>query len=259
LKSSIKLRILWFVFSLLTLSASASSFYTIIDSPMTDLAVRPSAPKAYVLNSAMDSFIAPYRRKMNLKMMDTLAFNPVELTKGGSNNELGKWVTDAIYWYAKDVLKLEADFSICNPGGIRVKTLGQGFVTLKSIYELMPFDNQLVVLDLKNALIDSLHLKVSHGWPVSSAYTIPNKNGADSVSIWTINKSSKGLDYKVVISDFLANGGDKLNYLIPLIQTKTNVLMRDAIIAYAKHQKTICLRCESASPPLNQIKNNANK
>lgn len=259
MKSSIKLRILCFFFSLLTVSASASSFYTMIDSPVTDIAVRPSPPKAYVLNPAMDSFIAPYRRKLNLKMMDTLAFNPEELTKGGTNNELGKWVTEAIYWYIKDVLKLEADFSICNPGGIRIKTLGQGFVTLKSIYELMPFDNQLVILDLKNALIDSLHLKVSQGWPVSSAYTISNKNGADSVSVWSINKSSKGIDYKVVISDFLANGGDKLNYLIPLAQTKTNVLMRDVIIAYAKHQKTICLRCESSASPQKHIKNNADK
>ena len=259
MKSSVKLRFLCFVFSLLAASASASPLQTIIDSPITDLAVQPSAPKSHRFNSEMDSFIAPYRRKMNLKMMDTLAYNPTELTRGGFKNELGKWVADAIYWYTKDVLKLEADFSICNSGGIRIKTLGQGFVTLKSIYELMPFDNQLVILDLRNALIDSLHMKISQGWPVSSAYIIPQQNDTAIASNWTINKSSKGLDFKVVLSDFLANGGDKLNYLIPLSQTKTNVLMRDAIIAYAKHQKTICLRCESASPPQNQIKTNANK
>ena len=196
-----------------------------------------------IKNAELDSLINPYKKKYTQTMFDTLAYNFTELSKGKGESTLGNWVADALVWYTDSVLNLQSDFSIVNSGGIRVKSLPAGPILLKHIYELMPFDNSLVILELDSALVDSITSHVASGWPISKNYhvLVDYKN---NTATWEVTKKSQGKKIRVVLSDFLANGGDKMNYLIPLKQEHTRVLMRDALIAYARHQKNLYAKIE---------------
>lgn len=194
-------------------------------------------------DAKLDSFISPYKKVYSQRMFDTLAYSPVELTKGRGESILGNWVADALVWYADSVLNLNTDFSVVNSGGIRVKSLAAGPVLLKNIYELMPFDNALVIIEVDSSIMDSITGHVASGWPISSRYhvKVDYKNNEAS---WSVSKKYKGVKFRVVLSDFLANGGDKMNYLSTIKQEYTKVLMRDALIAYARHQKILSAKIE---------------
>jgi 5'-nucleotidase len=56
-----------------------------------------------------------------------------------------------------------ADIALMNPGGVRIDQLPGGPVTIKNVYQLDPFGNELVVTKLTGAEIISL-LKAA--WPV---------------------------------------------------------------------------------------------
>jgi 2',3'-cyclic-nucleotide 2'-phosphodiesterase (5'-nucleotidase family) len=203
-----------------------------------DMKVQPINNQIIGSNAALDSFIKPYQKVYRQKMFDTLAYNPAELSVGRREGSLGDWVLDGMKWYCDSVLDFHTDFAISNSGGIRVKSLAQGPVLLKNIYEIMPFDNAMVILELDTTAIDSMTDFARRGWPVSSEYSIFVDSNTHK-AIWQIQKKSKGPKFRLVISNFLANGGDKMSFMTAFEQTQTNINIRDALIAYAKHQKIL--------------------
>ena len=60
-------------------------------------------------------------------------------TNFDSREELGCMITDAIRWVTK------ADFAFNNTGGIRIDHLQKGPVTVKDVYNIDPFNNEVVV------------------------------------------------------------------------------------------------------------------
>lgn len=194
-------------------------------------------------NAALDSLINPYKRIYKQKMFDTLAYNSKDLTREGREGTLGNWVADALVWHADSILNLNIDFSLVNSGGLRIRKLEKGPVLRKNIYELMPFDNTLVVVEVDSATMDSISSFAAHGWPISRRYHI-QLNAENDRLTWSIQKKSSGKNFRVILSSFLASGGDKMNFLIPQKQEQTNVLLRDALILYAQHQKNLTAKVE---------------
>ena len=65
-------------------------------------------------------------------------------------DELGSLMTDAL------TNQLKVDFAFQNRGGIRVSSLSEGPITLKDLYKLDPFNNQVVIFSMKTDEIKSL-------------------------------------------------------------------------------------------------------
>lgn len=191
-----------------------------------------------VHDAKIEAFLSPYRAEMQKKMNDTLAFNPKELVKNKVESELGNWVADGMKWYVDSITNSSIDIAMCNYGGLRTKSIPQGSVQLKHIYELMPFENQLVIVD-----VDSQELKLimeriieKNGWPVSKGFKLNIIDG--KIGDWSVLKSKKN-SYKIVVSDYIANGGDNMDMLKSKPKVELNVLIRDALIAYARFQKQL--------------------
>ncbi len=72
-----------------------------------------------------------------------------EIMEHGS--ELAPVVADALFWKA-DQIGLNPDFAIQNGGGVRMD-LNAGDLTVGIVYELMPFENTLFVLELPGSAI----------------------------------------------------------------------------------------------------------
>ena len=117
-------------------------------------------------------------------------------------------------------------------GGLRVN-LPKGDIKVVNIFELMPFDNDLILVKIKGEkLLEGVQtiIEKKHSF---SGLKIRVEN--DILMEATINYSliDKEKIYTIVTSDYLANGGDNFLFLKdPVGFEKSKLKIREAIINY---------------------------
>jgi 2',3'-cyclic-nucleotide 2'-phosphodiesterase (5'-nucleotidase family) len=184
-------------------------------------------------------------------MDDVIGVTDVYLSRAGvdAQNIIGNFVCDAILEYA------EADFAFINLGGIRGE-IAVGAITYRDIYNVMPFDNQLVVLEVDGRLLkDILETRVAGtraGLRVSGITMVYSRkrDDFDRVTKLLIGGEPWQADkiYRVATSDFLVEGNAGLTLLtrIPeaqIIRYETN--LRDALVDYARKNPPVRTRMDN--------------
>ena len=198
-------------------------------------------------DSAIIELFLPYKDKMTEEITKILSYAPhtLERTDGNLQSTLGNLIADLSYKKANELFEEKTgkkdDFSMSNYGGIRA-AITKGDVTVSNAFELMPFDNTLVVVELNYEKIQELFSyfmskKMAH--PLSSHIELKIKNKSYNVLI-----SGKSIDkdktYFVATSNYLQKGGDAMNFFKnPLSLYDSNFLIRDAIVEYFKSQDTL--------------------
>lgn len=184
-------------------------------------------------DSLTNAMILPYREQLAQTMDEILVQAKQDLIKAKPESSLGNLLADATFEIANKYATKNVDLAILNYGGIRVPSINKGAVTLGNVYELMPFDNYLVIIEVEGGILQELCNKIAAGggWPISHLSFKIKEGKAVEVMV---NESALVLNkvYTVGISDYLANGGDNLDMLIGVSQENTNVLLRDAFIEY---------------------------
>lgn len=176
------------------------------------------------IDSSIWKIITPYKENLDADMNEVLCYAKTDLKKGQPESLLGNWTADLCLEEAQDLFQDTIDMVLFNNGGLRA-SLSEGNITKRDIYQLMPFENELVVLSLTLDDADDLlnYLKYTEGQP--SAF-----------SEWfKINE----LPFYVLTTDYLANGGDKMYFFNNKHQNVLGVKMRDAIIQYCSENDTI--------------------
>ncbi|HET9430429.1 MAG TPA: 5'-nucleotidase [Chitinophagaceae bacterium] len=179
------------------------------------------------------TILKPYSDSVNSSMNDIVGVASITLEKKTPESSLGNFMADAFYTMAKEKFNVPVDIAITNFGGIRLVQLPAGNVTRSKIFELMPFDNLLILQKIKgDVLKEYLDLIAARdGWPVAGMTMQIKDKKAINVMI-----GGKPLDpdavYTVAQSDFLANGGDKADMLRAIPAHNIGYLMRDALIDY---------------------------
>ncbi|MDB0027126.1 5'-nucleotidase C-terminal domain-containing protein [Flavobacteriales bacterium] len=189
------------------------------------------------IDSTILNIILPYQNSIEAQMNEVLCISKMEMEKGKPESLLGNFVTDLCLNYA------DAQICVMNTGGLR-SILPKGNITRGDIYKLMPFENELVILELD---IESLKGLVDY----------ITKRGGEPFSGMTIKASPKGYEIKevsgmedffdfnkgdkirVLTSDYLANGGDKMWFFKDKEQIKVGIKLRDAIIDHCSKSDTI--------------------
>lgn len=180
------------------------------------------------------AMIQPYKLQLDKEMNVVIGMNEQDMVKGKPESLLTNWMTDALQKKTEDYYKKPVDFAVSNYGGIRIPVMAAGEITRGKIFELMPFDNMVVVIEMQDTTLMKLfnHMAGDGGWPISSNvnYEIKDKKAQNIV----INGKpiKKGKTYSVSISDYLANGGDKCYFLTEGKRTDLSLLIRDALIEY---------------------------
>lgn len=183
------------------------------------------------------SIIAPYKEKLDATMNEVIGTVEKTMNKSKPNSPLNNWMADVLLSQARKNAG-HVDFALQNYGGIRIPTLAQGDVTLGKIYELMPFDNLLVVLTADGKVVQQLMDKIADygGWPVSkgTSFRIDNGKAVDMI----INGKTFSIDgkYTFALPDYIANGGDGSDFLSGADRIDLNLLVRDAIIQEIKDE-----------------------
>lgn len=187
-------------------------------------------------DNTIAAFIKPFHDSLAVVMNTKLAFSKQSMAKGLPESRLGDFAADAALCIAQQQLdslkERKADFCFINSGGLRI-SLPQGFLTLENMYELMPFENELVAMDLDSAHYNKLFRYIAYlgGAPVSGISMVLSGKKLSSVSIGK-NTPDPAVTYRVITSDYLANGGDNLEFLKDVKYKSLNIKVRDAFIRY---------------------------
>lgn len=194
----------------------------------------------------VDSIVMPYRKAMTEQMAEIIGYSDSALFSYAPESPLSNLVADIIYETGLEYASSNAIcsnsnqiFSLLNFGGIRT-SLNQGEITRGEIYELMPFDNAIVIVEILPEKMNDMvmYLDTIKGQPVSNARFV----FGDALRGYVIgnNNTIEYKSYYVITSDYLAGGGDKMNFLNePVNRWDTGILVRDALIQYIDEKDTI--------------------
>jgi len=204
----------------------------------------PGTPGMSMVDSGIYNSFLPYKKELDTKMDVVLAYSEQVMEKGQPEGVLGNFVADLSLeetnktYYPADGKK--ADFCFLNNGGLRA-TLPKGELTKRKIFEVMPFENELIVLTLDGnttgRLLDFIANK--GGMPVAGIrFKIQHKKAVEVFIGNEMYDSTRS--YKVVTSDYLANGGDNLSFLAEVKQKEAvGLKLRDAMVMYLEEQQKL--------------------
>lgn len=189
-------------------------------------------------DSVMIKSYLPFKEKMDSQMTAIIGKSDSLLYKGrGLESNLGNFFADACMNEARK-LDPEIDFAMpSTTGGLR-NSLPKGNISLSNVFELMPFENELLVLKLNGSDAQDLitFIAASGGQPVAGIRMKIKDKVASDILI-----NGKPFDakktYSVLTSDYIAGGGDSAKGLANPIAKKTlGLKVRDALIQYIKAQ-----------------------
>lgn len=189
-------------------------------------------------DSAILHFIAPYKEQVGIEMNKVIGEVKVMLTRGQPESSLGNWASDATFVQCEKYLNMKLDFAVLNLGGLRILSIPKGPITKGKLFELMPFDNTLVAIEMMGKDLPLLfnHIAQKGGWPVSKHVKMLIKDG--KATQLTINglAVNPGKIYKIATNNYIANGGDKCTFFKDKKKLETGKLFRDGLIEYVTEE-----------------------
>lgn len=234
---------LW-LFGLLLLSSCSQRAAVVAPQLYTISAQTEAGIAADTTIAAAAALIAPYKAQLDASMNRQLAIVKTPLVKASPEGNLGNWMADIMQKAAEaEFPDLPIAFAATNAGGLRVNEIGTGPLLVSEIYELMPFDNQLVVLTMKGTQVKAFlaHIANSGGWPVSAKVQLDQTKGPLQIRL-DGEEISPGADYHVATIDYVANGGSNSSMLRGIPQRVTGKFLRDILIEYAAKMPEIDVR-----------------
>lgn len=194
--------------------------------------INVSAANDLAPNAAITALIAPYKVELDKVMNEVIGEAAIDLKKERPESTLGNWMADAVHRKAEEKFGESIDFSLQNYGGIRIPVIKKGPITRGKIYELMPFDNKILVLYLNKGEVEELvqHIVNARGWPISYGIKINQLSAEDIVVLVGDKPLEEGKIYKVALPDYIANGGSRSYFLKDKKRKDLQYLIRDALI-----------------------------
>lgn len=203
-----------------------------------------------LVDDEVEAIIKPYREDLLAVMEEQIGVADAALVRRRPESPLGNFVADAILNHARMAIDPDADFALMNRGGIRLPELPAGEITVANIYQLVPFDNRVVVLTLTGSQVETLlqSLAVKQGEPLSGiVYQLERDRTNDEKDNWiasNIRIAGAALvpdeTYKLATLDYLAGIGGELAVLQKASKRQDGQLfLRDVMIHDIRQRKTI--------------------
>lgn len=179
--------------------------------------------------------IAPYKTQLDQEMGEVVAEGQRELKKNVGESPLGNLVADMQKDYSEKEFGLRVDISVVNNGGLR-NSLPKGNITLGNIYELAPFENVIYLLELSAEEVEKIGRYAIKGKNLGIAGLNIVSSGGE-LAFLTVGGELLEPDrsYVLAINDYLANGGDHMDFLVPLPRlVESDILLREMLLDQMK-------------------------
>ncbi|HKR60892.1 MAG TPA: 5'-nucleotidase C-terminal domain-containing protein [Pyrinomonadaceae bacterium] len=196
-------------------------------------------------DAAVERMLKPYAGKVR-------ALNVVigklegELRKGGIGaGSLGNFATDAIRSQASAKQGRVVPIAITNSGGLRKNTIAEGELRASDIFELMPFENSLVQIELTGEQLLKVLTVVLESRDAQSGAKIQYRMNGDKpelISAKLIDSQGREIDidprgtYSLVTIDYLLNLASGRYTILQQGKNPTplGITLRDATMNYVK-------------------------
>lgn len=188
-----------------------------------------------IADKSFKVFLAPLKQRLDEQMDKVIGTAAVEMQVHTPESPLSNFSADVYREIASEYLKSPVDIGIVNIKGIRTN-ISAGDITVSKIFELMPFENELVIIWLKGYELDGLlNFFASIRGEGVSGLSMGIKNGK------AINILIGGLPldpdkvYSIATNDYVAEGNDGMVQLTRGEKSEyTGIKIRDMIIDYIK-------------------------
>lgn len=190
-----------------------------------------SLDSTFAEDSNLIKMISPYRIELEERMNVVIGKSAVNLFKGKPEAPLNNFVTDLMRKRASKEREQPVDIALTNIGGLRT-TIPKGPITLGKIYELMPFENELVVIELTGEQVRSLAQEIGAlgGEPVSGIQITIEQNQLTDLTVGGEPIATEK-QYTLVTTDYLSSPGrKKLSILGTVPRVFLGITLRQAII-----------------------------
>ena len=193
-----------------------------------------------VQDLAYTAYLEPTKEALEREMNVQIGYAPERLWVRGPECPMLNWATDALWEAAKKAYPGRVDIAIVNMGGMRCDWPA-GPITRQHVFELMPFDNKLVVLTLKGediiALCESFAQYGGQGVAGMRVKTVDNRLADVQVAGKAVNPKAL---YTVATSDYLSGGTDHMDALTRYVEYwDSDLLIRDLYLEAVQTQDTI--------------------
>lgn len=186
--------------------------------------------------------IDPYKSKLDAQMDEKIGEFTATMDKEKPTSALTNFMADAMLDPARKMYPaLGIDAAMMNYGGVRLNSVPKGVVTVRMMYELMPFDNTLVIMTLDSIKMMRLLDRIadSKGWPISKGiyFEIVDGRAVNATINGEAIKSKNS--WVIALPNYVAEGGDNCDFLVDAPQEQTAVFIRDLLIDYVRDNKII--------------------
>jgi 2',3'-cyclic-nucleotide 2'-phosphodiesterase (5'-nucleotidase family) len=192
---------------------------------------------------AMKAYIDSLQKKLSIEMEVGIGTATSELSSFAPASPLSNFLTDELFnfgtEYCKTKERCRADFSLLNFGGIR-DNIPTGEITVGTIYKVLPFENNVVIIYLKGSEVKKIfnNFTAKDNQPYSQVF-ITYQNEKPFQVLINKEKIDDERIYRMVTVDFIATGGDRILENIHYEKViYTNILIRDAIISQIRKIST---------------------
>jgi 2',3'-cyclic-nucleotide 2'-phosphodiesterase (5'-nucleotidase family) len=197
-------------------------------------------------DEAVEKMLAPYTGKVRaLNVVIGRLQQPLKKDPVGAGL-LGSFVTDGIRWYATTKLRKPIALTIMNAGGLRKNEIAAGDLRATDVFELLPFENALVAVDLTGAdllrLLPAVLRDAQSGARVQYKWNDQSRPEFISGKLIDENRREQEIDpnkiYTIVTIDYLLTLGSGSYAILHEAKTKTplNITIREAIMEYVKSE-----------------------
>lgn len=188
----------------------------------------------------MEAVIEPYRTKLMNDMSEVLCLSDDPLYGGRPESPLTNFCADLVLQESDSICMrkypgMHIDVSMVNRGGLRVP-IPKGEVMVRHMFELMPFENEVVFLKIRGSelrrFIDHMASRGGEG-VAGMRFGIKDDKGVNpEINGRPLDDSTS---YWLVTSDYIANGGDGSEILKQLTERiATGVKFRDMFIDHLR-------------------------
>lgn len=180
------------------------------------------------------------KKKLEKQTSVVIGYCPEEMVSEMPQSPLSNFLTDILVEigneYCQKKHKEAVDFSLLNFGGIR-SSLKAGNITIGDIFEIAPFENNLVIVDLKGSEVRKIfrRFKVKKCEPYSQQVNIQYAGDYFYKALINGQEIDNNKTYRMITLDFILTGGDDILKDVELGDVdNTGIVVRDAYIKHIK-------------------------
>lgn len=205
----------------------------------TSVKIPIDAKTEAIADKNYQTYLQPIKQQLGQKMNIVIGQSTETMTGHAPESLLSNFSADVYLNAGSKYLGENVNISIVNLGGLRT-SIPAGDITVGKVFELMPFENELVILWLRgDKLLELVQFFAKVGGEGVSGIRFEIKNGkAINVTV-NDNPIETTKIYSIATSDYLAGGNDKMTQLAQSEKRlNTGLKLRVILLKYVKDESS---------------------